>query len=106
MLNFLKNSKEAMTLLKKDHDKVKKLFDAFEDAQSSSEMKTIVEDACRELKIHAAVEERLFYPALRKYMEDEDGLIDEADEEHHEAKILVAELELMSGDEENYRAKF
>ncbi len=107
MLKFkTKNAKEAMSLLKKDHDKVKKLFDSFEDAESTSEKKGIVKDACLELKVHAAVEERLFYPALRKYMEDEDGLIDEADEEHHEAKILVAELELMNGNEDNYCAKF
>lgn len=101
-----KNSKEAMSLLKKDHEKVKKLFDAFEDAESAAEKKSIVKDVCGELKVHATVEEQLFYPALRKQMEDEDGLIDEADEEHHEAKVLVAELELMSGDEENYSAKF
>lgn len=67
----------------------------FEDAQSASEMKA-----------HAAVEEELFYPSLRQKMEDEDGLLDEADEEHHAAKILIAELDLMSGAEENYCAKF
>jgi len=95
-----------MTLLKKDHDAVKKLFDRFEDTETTSEMKEIVREACAELKVHARVEEEIFYPSLRQKMEDEDGLLDEADEEHHEAKILVAELELMSGDEDNYRAKF
>jgi hemerythrin superfamily protein len=101
-----KSSREAMTLLKKDHDAVKKLFDRFEDIESVSEMKEIVREACAELKVHARVEEEIFYPSLRQKMEDEEGLLDEADEEHHEAKILVAELELMSGDEDNYRAKF
>jgi iron-sulfur cluster repair protein YtfE (RIC family) len=99
-------SKEAMSLLKKDHDKVKKLFDRFDKADSTAEKKEIAREACMELEIHSAVEEQLFYPALRQRMDDEDGLIDEADEEHHEAKILVAELKLMSGDEENYSAKF
>lgn len=97
--------KNALALLKKDHDAVKKLFDRFEKAEES-EAKDIVRDACRELKVHAKIEEELFYPALRQKMEDEDGLLDEADEEHHEAKILVAELELMSGDEDNFCAKF
>lgn len=98
--------REAMSLLKQDHDKVKRLFDRFEKAETGAECREIVREACAELKVHARVEEELFYPSLRQNMEDKDGLMDEADEEHHEAKILVAELELMSGDEDNYRAKF
>lgn len=101
-----KSKREAMSLLKKDHDAVKKLFDRFENTETISEMKEIVREVCAELKVHARVEEEIFYPSLRQKMADEDGLLDEADEEHHEAKILVAELELMSGDEDNYRAKF
>lgn len=101
-----KSGREAMSLLKKDHDAVKKLFDRFESTETPSEMKEIVREACAELKVHACVEEEIFYPSLRQKMEDEDGLLDEADEEHHEVKILVAELELMRGDEDNYRAKF
>lgn len=97
---------DAISMLKKDHVKVKGLFDDFEDAESTSEKKSIAEEACRELEIHAAIEEEMFYPALRQKMEDEDDLLNEADEEHHEAKILVAELKMMSGDEENYCAKF
>lgn len=101
-----KSKHEAMTILKQDHDKVKKLFDRFEKTDSTAECREIVREACAELKVHARVEEELFYPSLRLNMEDKDGLMDEADEEHHEAKILVAELELMSGEEDNYRAKF
>lgn len=101
-----KSKHEALALLKKDHAVVKKLFDRFEKTEKLSEKKTIVSEACAELKVHAEMEERIFYPALRQQMEDPDGLIDEADEEHHEAKFLIAELELMRGDEENYCAKF
>lgn len=107
MLRTRSTSKhEAMTALKQDHDKVKRLFDRFEKTDSRSECREIVREACAELKVHARVEEELFYPSLRLNMEDREGLLDQADEEHHEAKILVAELELMSGDEDNYRAKF
>lgn len=101
-----KGAHEAMNLLKQDHALLRRLFDRFETTESTAELKEIVREACLELKVHAAVEERLFYPALRRQMEDADGLLDEADEEHHEVKILVAELELMRGDEGNYRAKF
>ena len=95
----------AFTLLKADHDKVKKLFDKFEKEDDSSKH-DIAKEAIQELKVHAAIEEQVFYPALRHEMEDEDGLMDEADEEHHVAKFLIAELEQMQGDEENWEAKF
>lgn len=32
--------------------------------------------------------------------------MEKADEEHHVAKLLIAELELMKGSEDNYEAKF
>src|SRR6187397_935139 len=101
-----KNPKQtAFTLLKADHDKVKKLFDKFEKADDSSKGE-IVAEAIQELKIHAAIEEQVFYPALRHQMDDEEGLMDEADEEHHVAKFLIAELEQMKGDENHWEAKF
>ena len=95
----------AFTLLKADHDKVKKLFDRFEKADDSSKPE-IADEAIKELKIHAAIEEQVFYPALRLEMDDADGLMDEADEEHHVAKFLIAELEQMQGDEGHWEAKF
>jgi hypothetical protein len=58
------------------------------------------------LKVHATIEEELFYPAVRQEIEDEDGIMDEADEEHHVAKVLIAELEKMRGDEDHWEAKF
>src|SRR5215204_1302723 len=96
----------AFTMLKADHSKLKELFKAFKRARTSEVKVAIVEDALDELKLHAAVEEQLFYPALRQEMVDEGPLIDEADEQHHVMKILIAELELMQGDEEYWEAKF
>jgi hypothetical protein len=95
----------AIAMLKEDHEKVKDLFEKFEEANGSSRKSKIVSEALMELKIHATVEEELFYPALRQQIEDDD-IMDEADEEHHVAKILIAELEEMSGDEDHWEAKF
>ena len=39
-------------------------------------------------------------------MDDEERIMDEADEEHHVAKVLIAELEKMEGDEDHWEAKF
>jgi hemerythrin-like domain-containing protein len=106
MLGMLLGGGRAMKLLKKDHDNVKDLFDRFEASEDGSEKARIARQACEELKIHARIEEELFYPALRQRLNDKSGILDEADEEHHEAKILIAELGLMNGGEPNFSAKF
>jgi hypothetical protein len=102
---------EAVAALKKDHQRVKALFDRFEDSEDEREMKDIATEAIAALKVHTAIEEELFYPAVRRQVEagvieDEDGILEEADEEHHAAKLLIAELEQMDGSEDNYCAKF
>jgi len=96
----------ALAMLKSDHQKVKGLFDQFEAAKGTKAKQTVASEAIMELKIHASVEEDYFYPALRQNIEDEEGLMDEADEEHHVAKFLIAELEAMKGDEDHWEAKF
>jgi hypothetical protein len=100
------SEQDAIALLKKDHDTVKGLFDQFENTENRAEKKKLVAKAIDELKIHATIEEELFYPAVRQRMDDDEGLMDEADEEHHVAKVLIAELEAMTGKEEHYDAKF
>jgi hemerythrin superfamily protein len=95
----------AIAMLKADHKKVKKLFDQFEEAKGRKAKKKIVKSALQELNVHATLEEKIFYPSVRKEIDDED-LMNEADEEHHVAKVLIAELEEMNGSESHYDAKF
>jgi len=102
--SLLRTEDSAISILKKDHDKVKDLFEKFEDAEGLREKKRIVGEAITELKLHAAVEEGIFYPAVREAVGKK--LMTEADEEHHVAKVLIAELEQMDGSEEHYDAKF
>ena len=78
--------------LKEDHDKVKDLFEKFGETGSSAAKAKIVSEALMALKVHATVEEELFYPAVRQTIEDEDGIMDEADEEHHVSKVLIADF--------------
>ena len=94
----------AVSLLKDDHDRVKRLFDEFEKAKGRAARKKIVRKALTELKVHAAIEEEIFYPAVRKPIGKE--IMNEADEEHHVAKLLIAELEAMNGSESHFDAKF
>ena len=76
------NSTNAMASLKSDHKNVKGLFDQFEKAKDRATKMTIVSEALEELSIHATLEEEIFYPAVRQEIDDEDEVMNEADEEH------------------------
>jgi hypothetical protein len=104
MLDFLMPEKHAISILKKDHDTVKDLFEKFEKAESSAKKKRIIAKAVNELKIHAAIEEEIFYPTVRKHVGSD--IMNEADEEHHVAKVLIAELDLNRGGSDHREAKF
>jgi len=99
-----RNDEDAINILKADHQKVKDLFDQFESAETWHQKKKIVADAIRELKVHAALEEGIFYPSVRNAVRNE--IMNEAEEEHHVMKLLIAELENMEGTEDHYDAKF
>lgn len=94
---------DAIKILKKDHATVKELFERFETAENLREKKKIAAETIMELKIHATIEEEIFYPAVRKQIGKK--IMTEADEEHHVVKVLIAELEEMSRKEEHYYAK-
>jgi Hemerythrin HHE cation binding domain len=96
--------KHAIAILIKDHDRVKDLFDRFEKADTGAEKDKLIAEALTELKIHAAVEEEIFYPAVRKQLEKD--VMNEADEEHHVARVLVAELDRDGRGDDHRDAKF
>jgi len=105
MFDFLKPTMNpASALLKEDHERVKDLFQQFEKTTNRAAKKKIVRQALVELKVHAAIEEEIFYPAVRKPVGKE--IMNEADEEHHVAKLLIAELDAMDGSESHFDAKF
>jgi len=99
---------DAITMLTTDHQKVKALFEEFEELKESDasddEKAALVQKICNELKVHAEIEEEIFYPAVREGIDDGD-LMDEALVEHAGAKALIAQLEQMSPVDELYDAK-
>jgi hemerythrin superfamily protein len=101
------STNDAIALLKEDHARVKQAFKDFEkmDQEDTTAMQQLVRLACEELKVHAAIEEEIFYPAVREAIEDED-LMNEAQIEHASAKQLIAQLETMKPDDPLYAATF
>lgn len=98
---------DAITLLKTDHKAVEKLFKRFEAAGDRAmvlkgdTVRRIVE----ELSAHAAIEEQIFYPAVRAEVPATSSEVLESLEEHHIVKWLCSELEGMSPEEERFDAK-
>jgi hemerythrin-like domain-containing protein len=100
---------DAIGLLKAEHEQVDQLFEQFERAAqgrgaNGAQRKTeLASEICRQLQIHAAIEEEIFYPVAAGAIRDED-LIPEATVEHQSAKDLIAKIERMSPDDELYDA--
>ncbi len=105
-------STDAITLLKADHKLVKGIFDDFEKAEGKREKAKLVAQAIIELKIHTTIEEEIFYPIVRKALrkalgkDEATDMMDEADEEHHVAKLLIGELETMKASDDHWAGKF
>ena len=98
---------DAITLLREDHRTVEKLFKEFEKAGSRAgkTKAKIVKQIIHELSVHAAIEEQVFYPAVREHVEDADDTVLEGLEEHHIVKWVLSELEGMTPADERYDAK-
>ena len=98
---------DAITLLKADHKGVEKLFRQFENAGDRAVVtkRNIMKDIVKELSVHAAIEEQVFYPSVRDEVDGLDSEILESLEEHHVVKWLLSELDGMSPDDERFDAK-
>jgi hypothetical protein len=94
---------DAIKLLSADHREVEALFEKFEKASRDGTKEKIAKQICTELKIHAQIEEEIFYPALRGKISDDD--LDEAIVEHDGAKVLINDIEAGSPDDDFYDAK-
>lgn len=97
----------AIDLLKSDHQEVTQLFEQFEKAGDGAAKKAgIVEKICKALKVHAEIEEEIFYPAARGALDEEnEEIMDEAEVEHSSIKSLVEQLEDASPGDELFDAK-
>jgi hemerythrin superfamily protein len=93
----------AVKMLKQQHREVEKLFEKFEAAKSAERRRKAFEAIADALAVHAAIEERHFYPGVKK-RQTEDILL-ESVEEHLEIKRVIADLLHTEPDDDGFDAK-
>ena len=98
---------DAITILKDDHDRLKKLLDELEGTtergvKTRERLFTRVKD---ELTVHEAIEEEILYPALKTHPKTKELTL-EAYEEHHVVDLVMAEIDALPYDDEQWGAKF
>ena len=90
--------KDACALLDADHLAVKHLFVEYArlayapDAEANRDRAAIAAKICDEISVHARIEEEIFYPALRQAVPSAADVLDELEEQHAEAKALIARI--------------
>jgi iron-sulfur cluster repair protein YtfE (RIC family) len=86
----------ALAMLAADHERVRQLAEEYQALLESGEEAAadLVEEICRELEIHTALEEEILYPAAARISELS-LLIDQAREDHDRVKEIVDEIRTM-----------
>lgn len=98
---------DAIALLKSQHDTVEGLFKKLEEAgpRAHKTRRKLVDRVIAELSAHAAIEEQIFYPAVREAVAGAEDDVLESLEEHHIVKWTLSELQDMDPEDERFRAK-
>ncbi len=96
---------KATELLKKQHKAVKKLFGELKKLEGAAR-RPVMEQISQDLAHHMAIEEEIFYPAVRELdTKQTDQMIPEAYEEHHVVKLVLAEIPRVDPEDERFEAK-
>ena len=101
------SSKDALAILKADHQVVEKLFVSFEKAgdRAYKTKRRLVDEMIEALSVHAFIEEQVLYPAARSDVASTGEDVLEAIEEHHIVKWELQELLDLDPTDERFAAK-
>jgi hypothetical protein len=97
---------KATELLKSQHREVKGLFRKVKKASGAKARRSGLEEIASKLLAHMAIEEDIFYPAVKEIgTKKTEELVPEAYEEHHVAKLVIGELPKVDPEDERFEAK-
>ena len=93
----------AIKLLKQQHREVGELFEQLKKAKSAGPRLKHFEEIADALAVHATIEEKHFYPSVKKKQTEE--LLLESVEEHLAVKRVIADLMDLEADDPTFEAK-
>ena len=96
---------DVTTIIESDHRVVEQLFAAYAAASTAEEKDQLIHDIRLALAPHAAAEEILVYPAVRRAAQRGDDEASHAIDEHQEIKQLLSEVDKSSSDDPERDAK-
>ena len=98
----------ALDLLIADHNRCRGMFARFKDANANDDadtMSALFLQILQELEVHMTLEEEIFYPIVRDTSDDVSDTVDEGEQEHHVAKVLLAEIKQLPDGSDEWVAK-
>jgi hemerythrin superfamily protein len=102
-------AKDAISLLKEDHAKMRALLAELQESTEKAvgKREELLQTIERDLKIHTTIEEETFYPAFRGAAKKKGDrkLYFEAIEEHHVVDTVLPELRATESASEEFAAK-
>ena len=99
---------DCISLLTADHNRVRGLFAQFgkaHDKDDAAAMAAVAKKIATELSVHTSIEEEIFYPWVHGLSDELADVVDEGIEEHHEVKVLLAEVAALEPEDPAWVAK-
>jgi hemerythrin-like domain-containing protein len=97
---------DPIQLLKRQHREVEALFKKIEKARSAEPRRALLAELTANLKLHMAIEEEIFYPAVQQLpVKKAEDMTLEAYEEHAVVKLVLAELPGVDPEDDRFDAK-
>lgn len=98
---------DAIELLEREHRRFEQLLKDGEDTTERARKgrRELLATLAAELNAHELMEEKVLYPALQSHPQARDIVL-EGYEEHHVADLIVAELQQVATNDEQWGAKF
>lgn len=98
---------DAIALLKDDHKKVRMLLETLDQTEAPARRTKLLAQIMLEVKVHARIEEEIFYPAFRRRAQESEQkqMFLEAREEHGLVDIMMPKVKATNPAKDEFAAR-
>lgn len=98
---------DAIALLKTDHKKVRLLLETLDKTDAPARRTKLLSQIETEIKVHATIEEEIFYPAFKRKAEESEEMemFFEAKEEHGLVDIMLPKVKSSNPSSDEFAAR-